>query len=206
MRNKKRIRSGTRNYIRKREENKINLYYFKGLIDEKKLEEQEIILKKAGIRVTKYDKNGKTTACSIEDFANSVYLVINSDIFKSLSLGIVTNVTYDLLKSTIFWMWNSLIGKTINKLIGSDTTVECKEVTFGLKIKIDEGKEINFRLEGDIDDSDKKYAIDKAFQMSEELLLATEEENRKFYNLIGVYNQKNKSWIVKDKFGIQRNN
>ena len=142
---------------------KIILKYYRGLVDEDELEIYKLKLREIDIELMEYDKSYVVMAC-LEDFTNQVNLMISSPIVQSITLGLMTNTSYDLLKCTIIWMWNSLIGKKLTK-VKSNGNCESKEVTFGFSVSIDKETHLDFRLSGYVSQEDKNKCIDKAFEL-----------------------------------------
>jgi hypothetical protein len=142
----------------------VQLSYYRGLFDLDELEKQKARLSNAGIEFSEYDKSG-IIMHSVDNFTNMVSLAINSTLVQGLLFGVLTNGSYDILKNTIVWMWNSLRNKSLTK-IHSGERIEEKEVTFGLDLCIDNTTRIGFRLSGDVSDELKINCIDKAFKLA----------------------------------------
>lgn len=171
---------------------KIMLKYYKGLVDEDELETYKLQLREIDIELMEYDKSYVAMAC-LEDFTNQVNLMISSPIVKAIMMGLMTNVSYDLLKRTIIWMWNSLIGKEITK-VRSNGSCEVKEATFGFSASIDKVTQIDFRLSGDISDEDKNKCIEKAFD-----ILKDSSKKISPYGLnFAKYDHEKEEWILID--------
>lgn len=171
---------------------KIMLKYYRGLVDEDELEIYKLKLREIGIELMEYDKSYVFMAC-LEDFTNQVNLIISSPIIQSITMGLMTNVSYDLLKGTIIWMWNSLIGKEITK-VRANGNCEVKEVTFGFSVSIDKVTHLDFRLSGDVSQEDKNKCIDKAF----EFLKNPSKKISPYGHDFAKYDYEKEEWILID--------
>lgn len=171
---------------------KIKLEYYKGLFDEEELEIYKFKLKSIDIELMEYDKTNKPMN-SLEDFTNQVNLIISDPIVQSIIMNIITNASYDILKSTIIWMWNSLMGKQLTK-VTSGGKCDAKEATFGLSIYIENHNKIDFRLSGDISDADKEKCIEKAFELIKDSSLKISPYGHNF----AKYDYEKDEWILID--------
>ena len=173
---------------------KIKLEYYKGLFDEEELDLYKSKLNLIDIELMEYDKTNKPMN-SLEDFINQVNLIISDHIVQSIIMGLITNASYDVLKSTLIWMWNSLIGKKITK-VTSDGKCDVKEATFGFSLYVDNQNKIDFRLSGDISDTDKDKCIEKAFELLKDSSLKICSHGYNF----AKYDYEKEEWILIDVF------
>lgn len=171
---------------------KIMLKYYKGLVDENELKIYKLKLREIDIELIEYDKSYVPMAC-LEDFTNQVNLMISSPIVQSITMGLMTNASYNLLKGAIIWMWNSLIGKEIAK-VRANGNCDVKEATFGFSASIDNETKIDFRLSGDISDEDKNKCIEKAF----ELLKDSQKKISPYGSDFAKYDYEKEEWILID--------
>ena len=171
---------------------KIMLEYYKGLFDEEELELYKFKLKSIDIELMEYDKTNKPMN-SLEDFTNEVSLIISDPIVQSIIMNLINNASYDVLKSTIIWMWNSLIGKKITK-VTSGGKCDAKEATFGLSLYIENQNKIDLRLSGDISDTDKEKCIDRAFEFIKDSSLKIPPHGNNF----AKYDYEKEEWILID--------
>lgn len=137
--------------------------YYKGILDEDGLEERKKSLRDVGIVLVERDKSNKLMAF-MDEFTNQVSLVISNPLFIAYILGLLTSASYDVMKSTIVWIWNSVQGKQITKFRMGGKQEE-KEATFGIQVRVDANTKIDFRLSGDVSDELKSKCIDRAFGM-----------------------------------------
>ncbi len=169
---------------------KIKLSYYKGLVNEDELEMYKLKLSEIDIKLIEYDKSYIPMAC-LEDFTNQVSLMISSPIVQTITSGIITNTSYDLLKGTIIWMWNSLSGKKLTR-VTSNGSCESKEVTFGFSVSINKEMNLDFRLSGNVSEEDKSKCIDKAFEILKERTRQISSNKLDF----AKYDQDKKQWIL----------
>ena len=108
---------------------RVCLNYYKGLFDTDDLELQVQSLNQAGIQVCEIDKSGQVMAFLYE-FTNQISLMLSNSIIQAYFLGLLANSTYDVLKRTIIWMWNSLHGEKMTKV--QSGRIKEEEPTFGL--------------------------------------------------------------------------
>lgn len=164
--------------------------YYKGLFDADELESQVTSLKQAGIQVYELDKTGQVMAF-LDEFTNQISIMLSSSLIQAYCLGLLANSTYDSLKRTIFWMWNSLHGKKLTKVQSGH--IKEKEATFGLQLKVDQNTQIDFRLTGDVSDELKSRCIDKAFEVMMTVPRGTE---RRPINWFSSYSWDCQDWII----------
>jgi len=160
------------------ENGKILLEYYDGIISNEIIEEIEFDLKEISIGFYKHDKS-KIIFNSLEDYTNKIILFLSSDIIQAYALGLITNVTYDILKKLILKIINDIKGKNIT--LRSSSKIEEKEVTFGLKIKISEDNLLDLRLSGEFSEEIQSKIIDQAFEVMKNINQNISSEIRSDY-------------------------
>lgn len=141
----------------------VKLNYYNGLFDQGELEVHKIKLRSVGVDLIEQDKSG-IPMMFLDEFTNQISLTLSNPVIQAYVLGQLINGGYDVLKGTIIWAWNSLIGKKITK-IHVNGEQEAKDATFGLNIEIDEHTKVDLRLTGDVSDELKSKCIDNGFEL-----------------------------------------
>jgi hypothetical protein len=167
----------------------IHLRYLKGIISDLKLRELEGDLATAGIRFN-YEDISEQPQASLEDFLSPIVLVLSSPVFQAYILGLMTNVTYDLLKKSIMSIWQNLHGKKVTKITASGDMTQ-KEADLDLDICVDEHMRVKFKLKGDIPDSAKEKAIENIFG-----LLRTTHWDKSRPGFIVIYDKDHETWEI----------
>lgn len=96
---------------------------------------------------------------SLENYTFITFLAINQPLIIELLKGLGTNATWDIIKETIFFTRNKLKGKKIKEI--TSISVKEKDVTFGLKVHLDENTGFNFELKGNVNDKIIEQSLDK---------------------------------------------
>lgn len=141
----------------------VKLNYYNGLFDQGELEAHKIKLRAVGVDLIEQDKSG-IPMMFLDEFTNQISLTLSNPVIQAYVFGQLINGGYDVLKGTIIWVWNSLIGKKITK-IHVNGEQEAKDATFGLHIEIDEYTKVDLRLTGDVSDELKSKCIDNGFEL-----------------------------------------
>ena len=170
---------------------RVLLTFYRGSFDEIELDDYKKKLINAGIEMFEYDKSGRPMA-SLQDFTNQISLLINDALFQAFIMGLATNGSYDLIKQTIIWMWNSLKNKKLTMISASGKKEE--DATFGITISVDHNTSIDFRLSGEVSDELKNKCIDKAFNFAKTLKRKPEPTLAKF----SKYDWDKHEWYIVD--------
>ncbi len=186
----------TKKYIEKRIEKMktikkgvdvIHLSYYKGLLNEKDIDEYHKVLDKINLKLSTYDKNGDLTA-SLDDFSLSVFYILSELTIQEILNGTITNATWDVIKFIVINSWNKVKNKTLTKY--TSTSKENKKVSFGVKISIDKNTHFDFHLDGNIDEATINKALDKILDF-----LHKQQKNKIYKNANYVeYNIKKNEW------------
>lgn len=168
----------------------IHLEYLGGLDDEE-LENIKQILKKAELELSSFNSSGFPKN-SIESYALITYLVINQPLILELLKGVATNAAWDIIKETILFVKDKIKGKKIHKV--TSASVEEKNVSFGLKVKLDENTGFNFELKGDVSDEIIQQSLDKILDFLKEQKKNTSYQIPDFVK----FSEKENKWVKID--------
>ena len=105
-------------------------------------------------------------------------------------LNVFSCAIYDILKSNIIWVWNSLKGKKLNKI--TPGKVEEQEATFSVYVELDEKRKIDFKMAGNLSDEQKNRCIDQMF----EFIKTIPPQNDIFYFEIATYDIESCKWSL----------
>ena len=161
----------------------IRLKHLSGMIPESELNLIRSSFGKLGIGFECIDISREPQA-SLEKLVSPIILYLSSDIVQTYILGLVTSVSYDIIKANIVRIWRHMSGKMITETTPSG--VRSIEADFDLDIKTTGQVSVKFKLKGDIPDNLKEKCIDKAFQLLEAKAFP---ENRTGYVCIYDVNQ-----------------
>jgi len=166
----------------------IYLKYLKDLISEEELESLKFQLGEHGIGFEWHGETGKPKA-SLQELLAPIILYLSSDVVQAYILGLATNASYDIIKSTVLHLWQNISGKKIKKITVTD--IEELNANFDLCVNISGKTSIRFKLEGNIPDSLKEKCIDKAFQ-----LLASKKIPEIHTEYVCCYNVDSEKWEI----------
>jgi len=142
----------------------VHLEYI-GELNSIELAEVESELSRAGLRLSSFDKSGIMYA-SMDQFTLTSYLVISSTVLNELLSGVATNAVWDAIKWTAVTIWSKVKDRTYNKL--QSGKIEAKQITFGLKVNLDNNTGINIQLAGDVDERLITESLDKVLDFLRE--------------------------------------
>ncbi|WDF61666.1 hypothetical protein PQ462_09805 [Flavobacterium sp. KACC 22758] len=170
-----------------------NVVYLKhiGEFEEADLDEISKKLSIADFELDVYNGGGKVTA-SLEDFSFISFLALNSPIMIEFLKGVGTNAGWDVMKQVIILARSKVLGKKYHKL--TSTTREEKEITFGLKIKLDKNSKFDFELKGNLSDEVIGESLDKALDFLKAQMKNTEYKHPPYLR----YSTEEKKWITVD--------
>jgi len=171
-------------------DNIVHLQYL-GVFEDEDLQEINQILKKAKLDLSSFDKSGIMTN-SLESYTLITYLVIYQPLIIELLKGLGTNATWDIIKETILFTRNKIKGKKFNKI--TSASVEEKDITFGLKVYLDENTGFNFELKGNISDDIIGQSLDKVFDFLKDEKIKTSYQLPDFVK----FSEKENKWIKID--------
>ncbi|MFV8324870.1 hypothetical protein [Flavobacterium sp. ZS1P14] len=171
----------------KKDDNVVHLKYI-GEINEADLKEISDQLSTANLELSTFDSSRKTVAC-LEDFSFVTYLAISQPLIIEFLKGISTNAGWDVMKQTIIFVRSKILGKKYYRV--TSKTQEEKEITFGVKVKLDKNTGFDFELKGNLSDEIIGESLDKILDF-----LKTQEVNPKYEHPLFVeYSKKEKKWI-----------
>ena len=142
----------------------IHLKYIKGIIPEDSLEFLRSKLEKYGIGFDWHDISNEPQA-SVEELLAPIILYLSSDVVQAYLLGLATNASYDVIKSSVLDLWRHISGKKYNKITPTD--IEQVDANFDLDVSTYGKTKVKFKLKGNIPDSLKEKCIEKAFHLLE---------------------------------------
>jgi len=142
----------------------IQLKYLQGIIPESELDVIRLRFGDLGIDFECIDISREPQA-SAEEFFAPIILYLSSDIIQAYILGLVTSISYDIIKTSVISIWRHISGKTIR--IATPSEVKSVAANFDLDINIIGRTRVKFKLKGDLPDSLKEKCVDKAFQLIE---------------------------------------
>lgn len=141
-----------------------------------------------GIEFVSKDVSDRPRA-SIEELLSPIILILSSQVFQAYVLGIMTNTTYDLLKSSILRIWQQLSGRKLTKITPHGTSQ--MDAALDMDISIENRGRVKFKLKGDISDEIKEKCIDNAFN-----LLKTNDWDLSKRGYIAIYDKSLNKWII----------
>lgn len=140
----------------------IKLVYLKDIPPEGVLKEFSRKIEAEGLSLRLEDQSKiPKAALSLEDFSNIIYVILSIPVIRSYLVGLMSNITYDLIKQSLIYLLNSVKGKKVSKITASE--VRELDATFGVRAIIDGNTQIDFRLTG-ISESLQEKCIDKMFE------------------------------------------
>lgn len=169
----------------------VKLRYYKGIFDDDELKQHKNKLSNVGIKLIERDISNQIMMF-MDDFTNQISLIVSNPLVQAYLLGLMTNASYEVLKKSIIWMWNSSVGKKLTKLHMGGGQEE-KEATFGMQIKIDNWTKTDFRLSANVSDEQKSISIDKAFEILNSI---PRGKNRKPIDWFANYSWENNEWMI----------
>lgn len=167
----------------------IHLTYLKGIIPDSELEEFRTGFSRSGIDFN-YTDISKEPQASVEELLAPIVLLLSSDIIQAYFLGLVTSISYDLIKNFILTIWRHISGEKITTVTASGLET-IKEANLDLDIDIDNRTRVKFKLKGDIPDILKEQCIDRAFRLLEKTDFFKDHSG-----YIGVYEVDNNEWKI----------
>ena len=164
----------------------VRLKYLKGIIPESELVTLKSKFGDIGIDFDYVDASGKLQA-SITELQAPIILFLSSDIVQAYILGLATNFSYEIIKTSVINIWRQISGKKVCKITGSEAHSIAAD--FDLDINPTGHSKVKFKLQGDIPDSLKEKCVDNAFQLLEKKAFP---EIRGDY--VCIYNVKDQEW------------
>lgn len=171
-------------------DNVIHLQYL-GVFENEELEDINQILKKAELELSSYNYIG-ITQNNIESFTLVTFLVINRPLIIELLKGLATNVAWDIIKETIFFARDKIKGKKISKV--TSASVEEKDITFGLKVNLDENTSFSFELKGNLSNEVIEHSLDKVLDFLKDQKIKTTYQIPDFVK----FSEKDNKWVKID--------
>ena len=170
-------------------ENEDNIIYLKypGCLSENDINELSDILKGANIQLETNNSAGKVTA-SFDAFNFFTSLALSSPVVIELIKGIGTNALWDIIKFSITSIRNKVIGEKIYRITSSGQTE--KEMTFGVKMKLDKNTTFDFELNGHLSEEIVSESLDKMLDFMREQKPNTQYE----HSLYVKFSSDKKKW------------
>jgi hypothetical protein len=132
--------------------------------DKNELDELEAIFQKGGYELSSYDERG-IHKMSLDHYSLVNYIIISYPLLKDFSNGIIQNAAWDAIKFGIKYVFNKSNDKTYPVMTAS--TLEQKEIVFGVKVVIDKNTELDFELKGNLSEEMISGQIDKILSFAE---------------------------------------
>ena len=174
--------------------NTIELKYIGGLIPDTEIELIRSKLRDHRIEFECRDLSGIPQA-AMEDLISHVVLLLSSDVMQAHILGLATSASYDLVKKTIFRIWQHVSGKEIHRI--TQRGAEPVPANLDLDVETKYGMKVTFKLKGNIPENLKHNCIDNAFQLVESDSFPA---NRTGY--VCLYNIDHSKWEVYEYFNF----
>ena len=166
-------------------DNVIHLDYYDGLVNEDEIKEIEGKIAQEGLELSRFDKNGVIYA-SIEDFTLQIALFISTPIVQNILLGVGTNALWDSIKHTSHFIWK----RVKMRLWDLPAAVRKRKINFGLRVRLDKNRRLEFKLDGEADEQITLLALDKMI----ELLKSESKNNTKSGGQFFVFDASRNSW------------
>ena len=170
--------------------NVIHLDYYDGLLSEQEILDLETKLSEAGLELSRFNKSG-IIYNSLNEFSLDVFFVLQQPIVKMIAEGFAVNIAWETVKFIVVATLEKLRGKTKNG----------KMPKYGIRMKFEENKLTDFRIDNIESNEMLNVALDKA----KEFIL----EIRKPINEIPVtdyseFNLDESQWLVIDQMAEWR--
>lgn len=146
-------------------ENVILLTYLSGLLDDGIIIDVEEKLKQSKLELSRFDTNGLPQN-ALEDYSNIISISISNPIILGVLSGVLSNVVWESVKYVTNKIWINVSKKQYAKF--TSTSLEKKNVTFGVEIKLDQNTSFNFRLDGHLSEEVISESLDKAISFLKE--------------------------------------
>ncbi|AUS26757.1 hypothetical protein MKX36_12165 [Paenibacillus sp. FSL W8-0439] len=176
----------------------LGLLYVSGILKEDDLLILRSNLKKNGIELKSFDKNGNITA-SIEDFTNVYSFLINSSLLAGLVSGVIASAAWESIRYVILHTFKKVKDKKYNKITSKG--IEEKEATLGIEVKVN-NNHYNFRFNGISSEKAFHEALDKIIPLLVSVQSQTIETHEKSIpeipTFIGTYDEKTCLWVVRE--------
>lgn len=167
--------------------NVVHLKYI-GELNEVDLNELSNQLSTANLELNSFNSSGKVTA-SFDDFNFVTYLALSSPLVIEFIKGIGTNAGWDVIKQAIIFVRNKTLGKKYYRL--TSKTQEEKEITFGVKVKLDKNTGFDFELKGNLSDEIIQESLDKILDF-----VKVQKPNDEYQHPVYLkYSKKEHRWI-----------
>lgn len=167
----------------------IHLEYIGGVFPETDILEYESKLESVGLELSRFDKNGVMYA-SLDRFTLLTFIAIAQPLIGELVKGVGTNATWDIIKYLLKSAWGSVRKRTYSRATSQEMTK--KEISFGLKVRLDENTSFDFELSGDLDDKIIDNSLDKVLDF-----IGNQQLNKIYKRTEYVYYDDNKKkWII----------
>jgi hypothetical protein len=170
--------------------NVIHLDYYDGLLSEQEIMELETRLYEAGLELSRFSKTG-IFYNSLTEFSLDIFFVLQQPIVKMIAEGFAVNIVWETVKFIVI--------ATLHKIRGKYK--KSKMPKFGIRIKFEDNKLTDFR----IDNIESKEILDAAMDKAKQFIL----EIRKPVTEIPVtdyaeFNFDEQQWQVIDQMAAWR--
>jgi len=166
--------------------NVVHFEYLGPLFTDQDISEFENKLEDVGLELSRFDRNG-TMYASLDNYQLVVYLVIAQPLIGQLIQGVATNAIWDIIKYILLSSWRKLKNQTYTRATSQQS--KKKEISFGLKVKLDKNTSFNIKLDGDIEESVIESSLDKVLNFIGEQKL---NESFKHADLVFLDKETNK--------------
>jgi hypothetical protein len=171
--------------------NVVHLHYLGSMFSEEDFKLYEKNLTKADLEFSRYDQSGDIKA-SFDLYELVTFVAVTQPIINEIIKGVGSNVAWDAIKLLLYSGWKRIRGRKYSKY-GSRTSSK-KEISFGLKVPIDDNTAFDFKLNGDLDEDTFLKSLDMILEFLDK---RKPNSNRKRPNLVYFDKDKNE-WIEID--------
>lgn len=163
----------------------IGFRYISGVVDKAVLDQIASRLSEQDISFKSYDMSGQPQA-SIDDLLSSFVLFVSSDITNAYMLGLLTNATYDVLRTSLLMLWKAITGKKVTQVSAGGSREQ--PVTIDLNMIIGNDS-LTFKLDGDVSEEVQRVLIDRIFDF-----LKSHRESKQPQHLILFTDKTKTAW------------
>lgn len=180
-----------KNYFEKRKnikkaEDALHIQYLGNTIDESDFERYEEKLSEVGFKLSRFDESGEVKQ-SLDSFSLVSFILLNEHVFSGLYSDIQGNLKWDVIKFLLRSLYGKLKGKKYQRIRAG--SIEEKEISFGLKVKLDKNTQFDFSFTN-LDKETFNKSLDKILGFLEK---KDKNQEYKLPNFV-EYDSKKKKW------------
>lgn len=174
----------------KRGANIVHLDYYGGLLTDSDITEIDNNLNKAGLELSRLDKNGIPYA-SLQDYTLNVALFLSDPIVSNILLGVSAGAFWDAIKASSFLIWKQIKERYWSKLSEQENLKN--QINFGMHVQVDENRSLDLKIEGGLSEKNALKALDKVTEIIKYIKTNSNPSRKKFY-----HTDKHGNWIEVD--------